>query len=92
MIPGVGKAIRDLDFDDNSFKSIEAIIRSMTPAERDNPAILNGSRRKRIAFGSGNDIQEVNRLIKQFDETRKMMKMMTAGKNLTQLMGNMRPR
>jgi signal recognition particle subunit SRP54 len=92
MIPGVGKAIRDMDFDDNSFKSIEAIIRSMTSEERDNPVILNGSRRKRIAFGSGTDIQEVNRLIKQFDETRKMMKMMTAGKNLHQLMGNMKQR
>jgi signal recognition particle subunit SRP54 len=92
MIPGVGKAIRDLDFDDNTFKSTEAIIRSMTIEERDNPAVINGSRRKRIAMGSGTDIQEVNRLIKQFDETRKMMKMMTAGKNLTQMMGNMKQR
>jgi len=92
MIPGVGKAIRDLDFDDNSFKSTEAIIRSMTPQERDNPALINGSRRKRISVGSGTDIQEVNRLLKQFDETRKMMKMMTAGKNISQLMGNMKQR
>ncbi len=92
MIPGVGKAVRDLDFDDDTFKSTEAIIRSMTPQERDNPALINGSRRKRISVGSGTDIQEVNRLLKQFDETRKMMKMMTAGKNLTQLMGNMRQR
>ena len=92
MIPGVGKAIRDLDFDDNTFKSTEAIIRSMTTEERDNPAVINGSRRKRIALGSGTDIQEVNRLIKQFDETRKMMKMMTAGKNLSQMMGNMKQR
>jgi signal recognition particle subunit SRP54 len=77
MIPGVGKAIRNLDIDDNAFKGIEAIIQSMTPAERSNPAILNGNRRKRIALGSGTDIQQVNRLIKQFDETRRMMKMMT---------------
>jgi signal recognition particle subunit SRP54 len=92
MIPGVGKAIRDLDFDDNAFKSIEAIIRSMTPMERNNPDTLNGSRRKRIAEGSGTNIQEVNRLLKQFEETRKMMKMMTTGKNMSRMMGNMRPR
>jgi signal recognition particle subunit SRP54 len=90
MIPGVGKAIRDLDFDDDAFKSIEAIIRSMTPVERNNPEILNGSRRKRIADGSGTNIQEVNRLLKQFEETRKMMKMMTTGKNMSRMMGNMR--
>ncbi len=77
MIPGVGKAIKDLDIDDNAFKSIEAIIYSMTPNERTSPEILNGSRRQRIANGSGTSIQEVNKLIKQFDETRKMMKMMT---------------
>lgn len=77
MIPGVGKAIKDLDIDDDAFKSIEAIIYSMTPKERSNPEILNGSRRQRIAKGSGTSIQEVNKLIKQFDETRKMMKMMT---------------
>lgn len=77
MIPGVGKAIKDLDIDDDAFKSIEAIIYSMTPAERTSPEILNGSRRQRIAKGSGTSIQEVNKLIKQFDETRKMMKMMT---------------
>ncbi|MGL5562868.1 MAG: signal recognition particle protein [Tannerellaceae bacterium] len=75
MIPGVGKALKNVDIDDNAFKSIEAIIYSMTPEERSNPAILNGSRRQRIAKGSGTNIQEVNRLIKQFDETRKMMKM-----------------
>lgn len=92
MIPGVGKAIRDLDFDDNAFKSIEAIIRSMTPMERNNPDTLNGSRRKRIAEGSGTNIQEVNRLLKQFEETRKMMKMMTTGKNMSRMMGNMRPK
>ena len=79
MIPGVGKAIKDVDIDDDAFKSIEAIIYSMTPKERSNPEILNASRRMRIARGSGTDIQEVNRLIKQFDQTRKMMKMMTSG-------------
>ena len=91
MIPGVGKALKDIDIEDDAFKSIEAIINSMTPAERSDPAILNGSRRKRIATGSGNDIQEVNKLIKQFDDTRKMMKMMTkgGGKNMMRMMGNM---
>jgi signal recognition particle subunit SRP54 len=79
MIPGMGKAIKDIDIDENAFKGIEAIIPSMTPLERENPAVLNGSRRKRIAQGSGTDIQEVNRLIKQFDDTRKMMKMLTTG-------------
>lgn len=77
MIPGVGKAIKDVDIDDNAFVSIEAIIRSMTPKERTNPEILNTSRRQRIAKGSGTNIQEVNKLIKQFDQTRKMMKMVT---------------
>ena len=77
MIPGVGKAIKDMDIDDDAFKSIEAIIQSMTPKERTNPEILNTSRRQRIAKGSGTNIQEVNRLIKQFDQTRKMMKMVT---------------
>jgi len=72
MIPGVGKAIRDVDIDDNAFKGIEAIIQSMTPKERTNPELLNNSRRQRIAKGSGTNIQEVNRLIKQFDQTRKM--------------------
>ena len=79
MIPGVGKALKDIDIDDNAFKSIEAIILSMTPEERKHPDILNGSRRSRIAKGSGTNIQEVNRLIKQFDQTRKMMKMVTSG-------------
>jgi signal recognition particle subunit SRP54 len=87
MIPGVGKAIKDLDIDDNAFKGIEAIIRSMTPEERSNPVVLNGSRRKRIAMGSGTTVQEVNKLVKQFDETRKMMKMMTKGGNAARLMG-----
>ena len=80
MIPGMGKAMKNLDLDDDAFKGIEAIINSMTPDERANPAILNGSRRKRIADGSGTTVPEVNRLVKQFDETRKMMKMMTSGK------------
>ncbi|HNY14165.1 MAG TPA: signal recognition particle protein [Bacteroidales bacterium] len=87
MIPGVGKAVKDLDIDDNAFKSIEAIIRSMTPEERSNPVVLNGSRRKRIATGSGTTVQEVNKLLKQFDETKKMMKMMTKGGNATRLAG-----
>lgn len=91
MIPGVGKAIKDLDIDDDAFKGIEAIIKSMTPGERLDPTVLNGSRRKRIATGSGTNIQEVNRLIKQFDDTRKMMKMMSGskGKNMARMMGNM---
>ncbi|MBI5008105.1 MAG: signal recognition particle protein, partial [Bacteroidia bacterium] len=87
MIPGVGKAVKDLDIDDNAFKSIEAIIRSMTPEERTNPVVLNGSRRKRIAMGSGTSVQEVNKLITQFDETRRMMKMMTKGGNVAKMMG-----
>ena len=91
MIPGVGKAIKDMDIDDDAFKGVEAIIKSMTPEERNTPAILNGSRRKRIADGSGTSIQEVNRLIKQFDDTRKMMKLMSGGKgrNMARMMGNM---
>lgn len=80
MIPGVGKALKDIDIDDDAFKSIEAIIYSMTQEERTNPAILNGSRRQRIANGSGTTVQEVNKLIKQFDETRKMMRMLTTSK------------
>ena len=80
MIPGVGKALKDIDIDDNAFKSIEAIIHSMTPQERTHPELLNSSRRQRIAKGSGTDIQEVNRLIKQFDQMRKMMKTVTSGK------------
>ncbi len=78
MIPGVGKAIKDIDIDDNAFKGIEAIINSMTPKERTNPEIINQSRRMRIAKGSGTNIQDVNRLMKQFDQTRKMMKMVTS--------------
>lgn len=89
MIPGVGKAIRNLDVDDDAFKGIEAIIHSMTPTERIEPNVINGSRRKRIASGSGTSVQEVNNLLKQFDETRKMMKMVSGGKNLTKMMGKM---
>ena len=77
MIPGVGKALKDVDIDDNAFKSIEAIIQSMTPKERQNPDIINQSRRLRIAKGSGTKLEDVNRLMKQFDQTRKMMKMVT---------------
>ncbi len=87
MIPGVGKALKNIDFDDDAFKGIEAIILSMTKQERADPAILNGSRRKRIALGSGTNIQEVNRLIKQFDETRKLMKMISGGNNMKKMMG-----
>ena len=85
MIPGVGKAIKDVDIDDNAFKSIEAIINSMTPKERTNPEIINQSRKMRIAKGSGTNIQEVNRLLKQFDQMRKMMKMVT-GMNSSKMM------
>ncbi len=90
MIPGVGKALKDIDIDDNAFKSIEAIINSMTPQERSNPELLNGSRRQRIAKGSGTNIQEVNRLLKQFDQTRKMMKMVTGNKMGKMMMPKMK--
>ena len=89
MIPGIGKQLKDVDIDDNAFKSIEAIIQSMTPQERSHPEILNTSRRNRIAKGSGTNIQEVNRLIKQFDQTRKMMRMVT-GAGMKNMMGQMR--
>lgn len=91
MIPGMGKMMKDIDIDDDAFKGVEAIIHSMTPIERETPALLNGSRRKRIAQGSGTSIQEVNKLIKQFDEMRKMMKMVSSGggKNLGRMMANM---
>jgi signal recognition particle subunit SRP54 len=94
MIPGMGKMLKDVEIGDDAFKSIEAIIHSMTPAERETPLLLNGSRRKRIASGSGTDIQEVNRLIKQFDDTRKMMKAVTTGgaKKMAQQMKNARRR
>lgn len=79
MIPGVGKALKDIDIDDDAFKGVEAIIYSMTPGERELPEIINGSRRKRIAEGSGTSVQDVNRLIKQFEESKKMMKMLSGG-------------
>lgn len=88
MIPGVGKALKDIDIDDNAFKGIEAIILSMTPRERQHPEILNMSRKQRLAKGSGTTIQEVNRLVKQFDQTRKMMKMVT-GSNMSKMMARM---
>ena len=79
MIPGVGKALKDVDIDDDAFKGVEASIYSMTPEERENPELINGSRRKRIASGSGTTIQDVNRLLKQFDESKKMMRMLSKG-------------
>lgn len=91
MIPGVSKAIKDVDIDDNAFKGIEAIIYSMTPYERKNPDVINGSRRQRIAKGSGTSLQEVNRLLKQFEATRKMMKMATSMKAMN-MMKKMRRR
>lgn len=90
MIPGLGKQIKDLDIDDDAFKSIEAIIRSMTEAERINPAIINGSRKKRIANGSGTTLQEVNRLLTQFEQTQKMMKAATSIKNPLKAMSQLR--
>ena len=91
MIPGVGKMLKNVDIDDNAFKSIEAIIGSMTPHERKNPSVIDGSRKKRIAAGSGTSIQEVNRLLKQFEDTRKMMKLMTGktGANMRNMLGGM---
>jgi len=77
MIPGVNKAVKDTEIDENAFVGIEAIIHSMTPAEREEPTLLNGTRRRRIAEGSGTSVQDVNQLIKQFDQMRKMMKMMS---------------
>ncbi|MBW8332441.1 MAG: signal recognition particle protein [Prolixibacteraceae bacterium] len=88
MIPGMGKALKDVQIEDDAFKHIEAIIYSMTVEERENPSVLNGSRRKRIADGSGTDVQEVNRLIKQFAETRKMMQVVSQGKNMKKMIGN----
>ena len=92
MIPGVGKAVKDLDINDDAFKNIEAIILSMTPKERTHPECLNTSRRTRIAKGSGTNIQEVNKLIKQFDQTRKMMKMVTDKSKMQQMAGMMKGR
>ena len=90
MIPGVGKALKDIDIDDDAFKGVEAIIYSMTPKERENPEIINGSRRMRIAKGSGSTVQDVNRLLKQFEESKKMMKMLSGGNKLMRRMPNMR--
>ncbi len=92
MIPGVGKAIKDLDISDDAFKGIEAIIHSMTPYERTHPEVLNGSRRQRIARGSGTTIQDVNRLLKQFEQTRKMMHAVTTAKNPLKMMRGQRRR
>lgn len=90
MIPGVGKAIKDIDIDDNAFKGIEAIINSMTPYERANPEAIKGTRRQRIAKGSGTSLQDVNKLLKQFEDTRKMMRMATTMKNPMKMMKQMR--
>ena len=89
MIPGMGKAVKDMDIDDNAFKGIEAIIFSMTPEERSKPDVINGSRRQRIAKGSGQGIQEVNKLLKQFEEMRKMMRMMSDKNAMTRMMRSM---
>jgi signal recognition particle subunit SRP54 len=90
MIPGVGKAMKDVDIQDDAFKHIEAIILSMTPKERSNPQLLNGARKNRLAKGSGRSIQEVNKLIKQFEDTKKMMKMMSNPKNMMSMMRQMK--
>jgi signal recognition particle subunit SRP54 len=89
MIPGVGKALKDVDINDDAFKGIEAIIYSMTPKERENPELINGSRKQRIAKGAGTTVPEVNKLIKQFDDTRKMMKMMGNKEQMAKMMRNM---
>jgi signal recognition particle subunit SRP54 len=89
MIPGVGKAMKNIDIDDDAFKHIEAMIHSMTPSERENPKLIDGSRRKRIAAGSGTTVQELNKLLKQFDETSKMMRMMGNKQNMAKMMRNM---
>jgi len=90
MIPGMGKAMKGMDIDDDAFKGVEAIIHSMTPAEREKPDIINGSRRKRIAKGSGTTLPEVNKLIKQFEDTRKVMKMMGNKRNMMNMMKQMK--
>jgi signal recognition particle subunit SRP54 len=90
MIPGMSKAMKGVEIEDDAFKHVEAIIQSMTPLERENPDIINGSRKKRIANGSGRDIQEVNKLIKQFGETKKMMKLMSNKKNMMNMMRQMK--
>jgi len=90
MIPGMGKALKDVDIKDDAFKYIEAIILSMTPKERANPGIINGQRKNRIAKGSGTSIQEVNKMLKQFEDTRKMMKMMSNPKNMMSMMSKLK--
>ena len=90
MIPGMGKALKNMDIDDDAFKGVEAIIYSMTPSERENPAIIDGSRRRRIAAGSGSTIQDVNRLLKQFEDSKKMMRKMSGGSNMMRKMSGMR--
>ena len=90
MIPGMSKMTKDVDIDDDAFKHIEAIIQSMTPKERENPDLLNNSRRKRIAAGSGRDLVEVNRLVKQFDDMKKMMKMMGNKAQMGKMMQQMK--
>jgi signal recognition particle subunit SRP54 len=90
MIPGMGKAMKDVEIEDDAFKHIEAIILSMTPQERSNPALMNGQRKIRIAKGSGLNIQEVNKLMKQFEDTKKMMKMMSNPKNMMNMMKQMK--
>jgi signal recognition particle subunit SRP54 len=90
MIPGMGKAMKDVDVPDDAFKGVEAIIRSMTPKERANPGLLNTSRKNRIARGSGTNIQEVNKLMKQFDEMRKMMKLMSNPRNMMGMMSKLK--
>jgi len=89
MIPGISKAVKDVDINEDAFKHIEAIVQSMTPTERSNPDLINGSRRQRIAKGSGREIQEVNKLLKQFEETRKMMRMMGNKDQMKRMMQNM---
>jgi len=89
MIPGMGKAMKDMPVDDSALKGVEAIILSMTPKERSNPDIINGSRRQRIAKGSGQTLPEVNRLMKQFEDTRKMMRMMQDKNAMTRMMRQM---
>jgi signal recognition particle subunit SRP54 len=90
MIPGMGKAMKDVDIDDDAFKGIEAIIKSMTTYERENPSVINGSRRTRIASGSGTSVTEVNKLLKQFEDMRKMMRMMNDKTKMAQMMKAMK--
>lgn len=92
MIPGAGKMLKDVDIDDDAFKHVEAIIYSMTPGERSQPSVINSSRKKRIAKGSGTSVQQVNQLLKQFDQMGKMMKMMQGGggRKMMQMMNGLK--